>query len=240
MITRIPTVLVLALAGGASTAIALQERANNRVRDEIASLRSEKARLVALVATKPPPGRQEVPVASAVPARNQNRPASAAAAAEPSDTPLRSTVNVSQLRNAGRATPEAAYETLLWAATVGRDEDLAACLLLNPAGRERALALLARLSADSRKKYQNPEVLVALFLTEQVLKKVETVRILNIEVTDASATIRAESTNRLGRTRGGTFPMARSGDNWQLRVGDDTIESIERKLTGQPPPPQAK
>jgi hypothetical protein len=77
-------------------------------------------------------------------------------------------VPVSAWRNAGRATPEAALETALWAAATGEVDALAQLLLLEPDARQRAQALLDRLPESARAQYATPERLIALLTAKQI------------------------------------------------------------------------
>lgn len=64
-------------------------------------------------------------------------------------------------KDAGRASPAAAVETLLWAARNGNREAVAQTLWLDPTSRKAALAMMAGLSAEAQSRYGTPEQLLA-------------------------------------------------------------------------------
>jgi hypothetical protein len=73
-------------------------------------------------------------------------------------------------KNAGKESPAAAAESLMWAADSGDLEVLANSILLDAAAREKAAAILARLPESSRQTYNTPEKLIELQIW--LLKKV--------------------------------------------------------------------
>jgi len=71
-------------------------------------------------------------------------------------------------RNAGRGTPAATLESLLWAAAGGDVEAVASSLILEGEARAQAEALYARLPEEARRGYGSAEKLVALFAAKDV------------------------------------------------------------------------
>jgi hypothetical protein len=77
-------------------------------------------------------------------------------------------VAASAWKNAGRATPTAATETALWAASVGDIDMLASALAFDGDALSRANALFATLPADERSRYASAERLVATLATHDI------------------------------------------------------------------------
>jgi hypothetical protein len=66
-------------------------------------------------------------------------------------------------RNVGQRTPEAAFQTFVWAALKGEDETMVRLLSITGPARVKAEDVIAALPADARTKYPTPEKLAALF-----------------------------------------------------------------------------
>lgn len=134
-------------------------------------------------------------------------------------------------QNVGRATPAAAFQTLVWAALHGDDATLAAGLSLDDRARARAAVLLASLPDDVRAR-SSPEKLASLWWDETVLD-VPAAQVFRQEMQDdAHATL---------LTRGGiggssTLHFRLSPTGWQIIVPESALESIQSKVIGYSPP----
>ncbi len=71
-------------------------------------------------------------------------------------------------QNAGRATPEAAFETGLWASVNGDIDTLTSLLVLDSEARNEAAALYARLPESLRQEFVSPERLIAVLAAKDV------------------------------------------------------------------------
>ena len=130
-------------------------RENTRLRVEHAQLQS------ALAAARRPAAEAE----PAEPRAGRSEPATASVSKEASTVPLAAGLTpVLNLGNAGRATPQAAFTTQLWAARTGNVELEATALTFSPEGRAKLQALLASLPADLAATYDTPEKLMAFAL----------------------------------------------------------------------------
>jgi hypothetical protein len=138
------------------------------------------------------------------------------------------------LSAAGRATPEAALQTLIWAAMKGRDPEMAACLSLDNAARAQAESLLATLSGETRAKYQTPEQLFGLVVAHSVLEATA-VQIATETITDSDHVTLALRARVNGRERTSKIPMVHSAEGWAMAVGELQIDQIRRALTAEPP-----
>lgn len=78
-------------------------------------------------------------------------------------------IPLAQAANVGRATPEAAVQTLFWATLNKDDAVLAACLILDADAREKILVYLDRLPPAARAAYSSPEHLAGLLMAYDIL-----------------------------------------------------------------------
>ncbi len=140
--------------------------------------------------------------------------------------PQRGLARLELLKNVGRNTPQAAIQTIAWAALHGDDATLLPALALTETARQKADALLAT-RLDGSNGY-TPEKLASLYLVEQVLNT-GAIEIVGCDQSDAQhATI---SIRRL-ETGGQMFqlPMVGSTDGWQLLVGDKAIDGLKSRM----------
>jgi len=106
---------------------------------------------------------------------SEDRAARVVAAVNREDRP--EMMRVEDLRNCGRATPSDAFQTLIWAAFTGDDDEVAATIVLADGDREIVEAWRAALPAKAQSKYAVIEKLPGLFLTAEVLRSVTAVQI---------------------------------------------------------------
>ena len=86
-------------------------------------------------------------------------------------------MRIEDLRNCGRATPSDAFQTLIWAAFTGDDDEVAATIVLADGDREIVEAWRAALPAEEQSKYAVIEKIPGLFATSIVLRRVTAIRI---------------------------------------------------------------
>ena len=86
-------------------------------------------------------------------------------------------IRVEDLRNCGRATPADAFQTLIWAAFTGYDNEVAATIVLADGDREIVKAWRAALPAEARSQYPVIEKLPGIFLSAELLRRATTVEI---------------------------------------------------------------
>jgi hypothetical protein len=161
--------------------------------------------------------------------------ASATPSIEANRDPTKAMTKLDYLSNAGRATPEAAFQTLIWAALKGREPEMAACVSLDSAARAKAEGLLAGLSAEARAKYGTPEQLVGLVFSHGVLESTA-FQFATSSVADGDrATLAVRVRAATGRENEMKIPMVRAVDGWSMAVGEKQIDVIRRGLTAEPP-----
>jgi hypothetical protein len=139
---------------------------------------------------------------------------------------------VAQWKNAGKATPEAATETALWAAVGGDVDTLANSFAFTPSSRAKADAWFASLSDTVRQQYGSPEKVIALMVARDAasLSGMQVLGKKDVSTDDVGLRIRFEAE---GRTKDDTFLMRRSGDGWRMLLPDQAVESFAKKLSGK-------
>lgn len=163
--------------------------------------------------------------------------ASATPSIEANRDPTKAMTRLDFLSEAGRATPEAAFQTLLWAAMKGREPEMAACLVLDSAARAKAEDILAGLSPEARAKYGAPEQLAGLFFSHSILESTAfQFATPSAARDDDHVTLAVRVRSLTGRENEMKIPMIRSVDGWSMAVGEKQIEVIRRGLAAEPPP----
>ena len=135
-------------------------------------------------------------------------------------------------KNAGKGSPEAAAESLLWASDSGDLEVLANSILLDAAAREKAAAILARLPASTRQTYDSPEKLVALLLVRETDARAMQVLGANTAGDDALVSLRLQKDD--GKTKDEGYQFRRTTDGWRLVVPGKAVDKLGKKLTEPP------
>ena len=229
--------LIVVLAIGA----VVQWRINGDLRDEIAELRGEK-RADGQPAAAP---QQRVVVAGVsaaelarlradvdqvrarleIVARSGGAPK--AGAAEPMNL-----IPAKAWKNAGTGTPAAAAETFLWATDGGDWETLAKSIYLDPAAREKAEAMLARLSPAARATYDTPEKLIALLMAREGDNQGMQVLGENHAGDEALVNLRLQKGD--GKTKEEGLPFRRTSDGWKLVVNGKAVDKFGKKLAEPP------
>lgn len=133
-------------------------------------------------------------------------------------------------KNAGRATPQAALETALWAAAGGDVEALAQMLAMDAGARAKAQAIIAQLPPATQAEYSTPERLIALLSAKDV--PTGGMRILAQKkngTDDVALTVVVESE---GKRKGVNLALHRSEDGWRLVVPESAVDKYAATLSG--------
>lgn len=141
------------------------------------------------------------------------------------------------LANVGRATPEAAFQTLIWAAMKGREPEMTACFALDPEAKAKVEALLANWTADVRAKYKTPEQFVGLAFSNGLLEASALQFNTRSVASDGNHAVLALTARVNGREASSSIPMVRSADGWQMDISGKSIDAIRTQLSGQAPKP---
>lgn len=150
---------------------------------------------------------------------------------EQNTTPTKLTL-ISDLKNVGRATPDKAAETIIWAAAGGDTSTVAQSIALAKGGRQKLEDLLGRLPEATRNQYGTPENLAALMLSRDVAT-VSGMQVLGQRELGANdSVVRIRVGNDEGKTKDQTLVAHRADDGWKLSIPDESIERWIRQLSG--------
>lgn len=138
----------------------------------------------------------------------------------------------SNWKNAGKETPSAAAESLMWASDSGELDVLAKAIVLDPAAREKAEAILARLPASARQDYDSPEKLIALLLARD--GDARAMQILGESKAGDDALVNLRLQKDDGKTKDEGYQFRRTGDGWRLVVPGKAVDKLGKKLAEPP------
>jgi hypothetical protein len=156
----------------------------------------------------------------------------AVAQAENTD-PDRGVARLEHFKNVGRATPAAAFQTMVWAVMNREDGLVATALSVTGPAREKADALLNQLPPAERARFPSPESLGILAITEQVLKAEGMVlREFTSQNSGAGVlAIRMPEPGRPENTKDGKVQMVLGPSGWQVVVPEKAIDEIIRRIS---------
>jgi len=138
---------------------------------------------------------------------------------------------------AGRASPQAALRSVVWAATHGDVERLSDLLGFSPDVRAQADALFAQLPAASQQEFGGPERVVATLLAGSFPKDASALTVLGGTRFGEGAVVVLRIDHSDGQSRTNGFHLQRAPGGWQLMVPASVMASYARALTeGQPSP----
>ncbi|MDO8545357.1 MAG: hypothetical protein Q7S40_33365 [Opitutaceae bacterium] len=142
-------------------------------------------------------------------------------------------IPVTALKNAGTATPEATAQTLMWAASAGEVDTLAATLVFPPAARAKADAWFATLSDNTRQQYGSPEKLIALMVAKEGAKLGGIQVLGQTPIAPDVMGVRMRFSDVEGNTKDDNFVMHRSDTGWKLVLPEATVEKFGRQIAGK-------
>lgn len=137
------------------------------------------------------------------------------------------------LKNAGKLTPEAAAETVLWAAAGGDVDTLANSIVFTPTAREKAEAWFAGLSENTRQQYGSAEKVLALMIAKDAAALTGMQILGQKEVAPDNVGVRVRFASSDGKTKDDNFLMRRSTDGWRLVLPDNAVEKFAKQLSGR-------
>jgi hypothetical protein len=160
----------------------------------------------------------------------KNRPIAPAPVAPASSVAL---VPASAWKNAGRATPAAAFESVLWAATHGDVDALIGMLDFRAGGADRKLEeLFAGLPAEVRAQYGSPEKMFATLLAGQIPPAVAAMGVVPQEDPGAKnvSKINVHLEGPGGRQKDMTYGFVRYPDGWRFAILSVMVASYAQLL----------
>jgi hypothetical protein len=145
--------------------------------------------------------------------------------------PIRGMTKLEYFRNVGRDTPSNALQTLVWAALKGEESTVVQGVALDASARAHAEKLIADLPENTTPQ-RSPEQLAALWFESAVLD-VHAAQIIREELHDAThATVLMAG----GIGDSATLDLVRSPAGWQLVVPGRGLETIQKRVIGEPAP----
>jgi hypothetical protein len=136
---------------------------------------------------------------------------------------------------AGRATPRAVMQSVLWSASRGDVDHLAELLAFTDDVRTKADAIFSGLPPASQREYGSPERVVATLLAGSFPKTATAMTIVGDRAADREAEIEMRVDHSSGGPRTNSFDLRRSEDGWRLIVPASVIEGYEKTVAGEQP-----
>ncbi len=125
-------------------------------------------------------------------------------------------------QNAGQATPDAAFQTTLWASAAGDIDSLADLLKLDPEAGREAAAAFDRLPAVVQNELGTPDRLIALLTAMDV--PLGSAAILGQFPTPTDTRVSAQLIDADGQAKVAVFSMRADGDRWRLMVPSAVVK----------------
>jgi hypothetical protein len=138
-------------------------------------------------------------------------------------------------RNQGQATPEAAVETMLWAAAGGDLSNLKNTLALAPDTQSKAADLLASFPPGASQPYASPEDLMALLVAGNV--PLDSAQVVAKQINQDGQVIEyLRLKNSDGRTRPVFLTLQKVSDSWKLTVPVSALDLLaQEKFSSKAP-----
>ena len=146
----------------------------------------------------------------------------------------------SEWKLAGRATPRAAFESVLWAATHQDIDHLAALLGFDAKTRVKAEAFFAQLPPETQAQYGSPEKIAATMLAANMPANLNAVAGLGESTQQDRSQLFMQLQRSDGTVKANAYTFQRGPDGWQLIVPGSVLQGYEKELTdGSVPVSQA-
>ncbi|MFA6134871.1 MAG: hypothetical protein WC869_12720 [Phycisphaerae bacterium] len=135
-------------------------------------------------------------------------------------------------QNAGQASPDAAFQTTLWAAAAGDLDSLAGLLEFDAAARSAAAAAFDRLPGAVQNELGTPERLIALLTAMDV--PLGRAAILREFPTPTDTKVAAQLIDAEGKSKTAVFSLRTDGDRWRLVVPAEVVKKYAGWLQAPP------
>ena len=166
-------------------------------------------------------------------ARSMSSPARPDLTAPSASASTPKVIPAAEWKNAGRSTPAASFETVMWAAAGGDVDALSQTLAWDGGAKTKADALFASLSSVARSNFASAERLVAFLTAKEVpLGKMAVWGQTPQAGDEVSLRVRIESAD--GGARFPVFSLRRYADGWKLLVPESAIDKYTAQLHEQP------
>lgn len=141
-------------------------------------------------------------------------------------------LKVEEWQNAGQATPDAAFQTTLWAAAAGDIDALAEVLMFDPEVKGRAAETFSRLPEPLRNDLGTPERLVALMTALDV--PLGSASILAEFPTPTETRVSAVLIDPEGNPKTAFFSLRAADGRWRLIVPENVARKYADTLRAPP------
>lgn len=142
-------------------------------------------------------------------------------------------VPAQQWKNAGKLTPEATMETVMWSALGGEVDVLANAIGFTPSARTKADAWFAGLTPQVREQYGSPEKVIALMIAKDAATLSGMEVLAQRELTSDNVGVRIRVANEQGQTKDQTYLLTRNPDGWRMMMTDSVVEKFARQLSAK-------
>lgn len=139
---------------------------------------------------------------------------------------------VSGLKNAGKATPAQAVETVLWAATAGEVDVLAAGLLIEPKAKQKAADWFASLPEPTRAQYGSPEKVIALMIAKDAAALAGMQVLAQQEMKPDLTAMRVRMQADTGGTKDETLAFYHASDGWRMVLPEKVVDKFAARVSG--------
>ena len=141
-------------------------------------------------------------------------------------------------KNAGRATPEFALETALWAAAGGDVDTLTGLLLFEPEAQSKADGIFERLPAALRQELGTSRQLIALMVAKDA--PLSSAQIIDRGWAEGGAQLKTLLTDEQGKSKSTQFSLRLEGTSWRFIVPARAVERYAAQLQAPVGPPQSR
>lgn len=257
---KIAGILAIVLIAAGAAAFWFERQANKRLRAEVAQLRQAATELEAKIPPPRDPLLIDINAAELAKLRaDQSAYASLreehaalekrveglaqaaterakAAQTRPNQPPISGELRpAATWRNAGMATPLAAYETAIWAASQGEIDVFASTIGFQQEGRARLEAVFASLPDAIKAEMGSPEKVFATMLAARLPTDVVNFGLVSETPKGPDeTTVRVRMQRENGQTKDDSIPMVRQPDGtWRLLVPDRMVDGYARSLSAK-------
>jgi hypothetical protein len=154
---------------------------------------------------------------------------------EPRQSLIGNSVPASRWTNAGRATPDAAFETALWAAGGGDIESLAGLLAFDEPAQTKAEAIFANLPPGMKQELATPQRLIALLVAKDA--PLGSAQIVSQSSTATGAQIDGQLMDEKGKSKQVRLSLRPEGDSWRFIVPPSAVDKYAAQLQAPPVTP---
>jgi hypothetical protein len=240
------SVLLLALAVVAGAALWLQRQSAAQLRDELGLLRDENRKLAGLraenarlVAAQPSAAQLDAMRADHAAVRQlrgeiEKLKADTDRQAHEIERASAPPVPASEWKNAGRATPAATIETMMWAAVRNDVATFASTVGFDPKLRPAVDRFFETLPETTRTRYGTPEQLIAEFMMPELAAMAAGMHIgQETQAANGDTQLIVGLQNRAGVIRESPSTLRHADDGWQVVVSPQAVQQIANRIGSQ-------